>query len=344
MTEQRKSEGEQGTTGRERSRLQQRLDEMSAAIEAMARKAGDLQAESETRLRGTLAELRAEQARLQQRLTEAQTRGTQAWRESLAEFDRRWTEVEGRIAATAREWGAEREAAMAKAGALLKTWQDTMSSYADRMAGTFKGSREEMDRVLDDLRARQRELQAEINGLGKQSIGAWGAMAKGFEGAWREIETAFRSAVDEFDRGSARKAGGGGKKKKKGKSGSADKATAKPGAKKSAAKGGAKAKGASKKPAAKNAASKSTAAKPGTAKPAAAKGGSKAKAAASRTEAKVASKSGAAKSTAAKSTAAKSTAAKSTAAKSKSPGAKSGAATSRGTKKAAAKPSSKARS
>lgn len=330
MTNDTGKNGNETPSGPESSRFQTRLNEMSASIEALARKAGELQNDARARLHATVDDLRSEQERLQGELRDAQSRGTRAWSESRADFEQAWDRTEQRISETAREFGAEREAAMARAGALLRTWQETAAAYAQRTAKTFREGRGDMDRIFDDLRARQREVQAELNNLGRSGVGAWGRMTKGFEGAWRELDSAFRSAVGEFERATG--AGKATPKRRSARSGSAKA----PGAKSSGAKSSA-----AKTSTAKKTGAKATTTRKSTPKAATAKGASSRTTSAKSSSAKSSSaKAGAAKSSAtktARTSSAKRAASTAKTSTTRSASAKSGTAKS-GTAKSGTKP------
>src|SRR5690606_33976014 len=128
---------------------------------------------------------------LQNAGAEAAQRGMEAAERAIADFDTL-------VANTARRFESEREVYLAQAEAQLKRWSSMIDEFAARAAESARAGRSEYNRVIDDLRAKQRALQNRFADINNASHTAWQAFKFSFDSARDDLERASTAAMSIF--------------------------------------------------------------------------------------------------------------------------------------------------
>ena len=102
------------------------------------------------------------------------------------------------VANTARRFESEREVYLAQAEAQLRRWGGTIDEYAVHASERARAGRSEFNRVVDDLRAKQRALQNCFADINNASQTAWQAFKFSFDAARDDLERAGTSAASAF--------------------------------------------------------------------------------------------------------------------------------------------------
>jgi DNA repair exonuclease SbcCD ATPase subunit len=152
----------------------------------------------ETQLRAWGAELDRLKARVDRQIAEAKK-----------DYYEHIEELREDMEATLRKWGIELEnvrdrtdvesrTALAqlkgKIEAELKEWRGEI----ERLMARASHAQNEADRLIEDLKTRQRALKAKLGDLKHASEGAWGDVKTGMARAWEELKPALHNAIAKF--------------------------------------------------------------------------------------------------------------------------------------------------
>ena len=102
------------------------------------------------------------------------------------------------VANTARRFESEREVYLAQAEAQLRRWGGMIDEYAVHASERARAGRSEFNRIVDDLRAKQRALQNRFADINNASQTAWQAFKFSFDTARDDLERAGTSAASVF--------------------------------------------------------------------------------------------------------------------------------------------------
>ena len=102
------------------------------------------------------------------------------------------------VANTARRFESEREVYLAQAKSQLRRWGGMIDEYAIHASERARAGRSEFNRIVDDLRAKQRALQNRFADINNASQTAWQAFKFSFDAARDDLDRAGTSAASAF--------------------------------------------------------------------------------------------------------------------------------------------------
>ncbi|HVO17158.1 MAG TPA: hypothetical protein VMV26_18195 [Alphaproteobacteria bacterium] len=175
-----------------------RLREMGAIIDTLTRRAEALQTEARVQLIAAIQDMRVRQNAIQNQLNQLQHAGTEAAERGMQSAERAIADFDTLVANTARRFESEREVYLAQADAQLRRWSAMIDEYSTHAAERARAGRTEFNRIVDDLRAKQRALQNRFADINNASQNAWQAFKFSFDAARDDLERASTSATSAF--------------------------------------------------------------------------------------------------------------------------------------------------
>jgi cell fate (sporulation/competence/biofilm development) regulator YlbF (YheA/YmcA/DUF963 family) len=178
--------------------MRARLREMGAIIDTLTRRAEALQTEARVQLIASIQDMRVRQNAIQNQLAQLQHAGADAAERGMQSAERAIADFDTLVATTARRFESEREVYLAQAEAQLRRWSGMIDEYAAHASERARAGRSEFNRVVDDLRAKQRALQNRFADINNASQTAWQAFKFSFDAARDDLERAGTSAASAF--------------------------------------------------------------------------------------------------------------------------------------------------
>ncbi|MGE5148456.1 MAG: hypothetical protein ACM3N5_17015 [Candidatus Eiseniibacteriota bacterium] len=178
--------------------MRARLREMGAIIDTLTRRAEALQTEARVQLIAAIQDMRVRQNAIQNQLAQLQHAGSDAAERGMQSAERAIADFDSLVANTARRFESEREVYLAQAEAQLRRWGGMIDEYAGHAAESARAGRTEFNRIVDDLRAKQRALQNRFADINNASQTAWQAFKFSFDAARDDLERAGTSATSAF--------------------------------------------------------------------------------------------------------------------------------------------------
>jgi hypothetical protein len=175
-----------------------RLREMGAIIDTLTRRAEALQTEARVQLIAAIQDMRVRQNAIQNQLNQLQHAGAEAAERGMQSAERAIADFDTLVANTARRFESEREVYLAQADAQLRRWSALIDEYSTHAAERARAGRTEFNRIVDDLRAKQRALQNRFADINNASQNAWQAFKFSFDAARDDLERASTSAASAF--------------------------------------------------------------------------------------------------------------------------------------------------
>lgn len=175
-----------------------RLREMGAIIDTLTRRAEALQTEARVQLIAAIQDMRVRQNAIQNQLNQLQHAGAEAAERGMQSAERAIADFDTLVANTARRFESEREVYLAQADAQLRRWSAMIDEYSTHAAERARAGRTEFNRIVDDLRAKQRALQNRFADINNASQNAWQAFKFSFDAARDDLERASTSATSAF--------------------------------------------------------------------------------------------------------------------------------------------------
>ena len=183
-----------------RESVKARMTEMSAVVDAFGKKADELQSEAREEMRKAVQEMQAHQKVLQDYTERLRQYESEAWEKGAKEVEKAWSEFEKLASYAAGRFDSEREAYTARAEAQLKNWWSVVDQYSERVAQVADEERERFRNLIDDLRHKQKNAEGWFHQVGASNADGWKTVAKGFEDAWQQFDSAAKTAAGEFEK------------------------------------------------------------------------------------------------------------------------------------------------
>jgi hypothetical protein len=95
----------------------------------------------------------------------------------------------------------KRDAYVQKLKAKLDEWNAEIDRLAAKAGQAEAESKIEYHQQLEDLRAKRRDLEAQIAAVQQAGEGAWQDLKQGIENSWEILKTSLARAKSEFERG-----------------------------------------------------------------------------------------------------------------------------------------------
>jgi hypothetical protein len=178
--------------------MRARLREMGAIIDTLTRRAEALQTEARVQLIAAIQDMRVRQNAIQNQLNQLHHANAEAAERGMQSAERAIIDFDALVASTARRFESEREVYLAQADAQLRRWSAMIDEYSTHAAERARSGRTEFNRIIDDLRAKQRALQNRFADINNASQNAWQAFKFSFDAARDDLERASTSATSAF--------------------------------------------------------------------------------------------------------------------------------------------------